>query len=134
MKSIANWLVLVVFALQASGMVWFAHLGQCSGPAQEPSCRCGHDHSGALPVFARDIAGSVGHHPASGSKPAPHHHDTQQCGVCQLLLTLVATQEIPPALPAVAELAFGQPAAWDQPSAQTFPSTLDARGPPATTL
>jgi hypothetical protein len=176
MKTIANWFLLAVFALQATGAVWFAHLGQCcqdqGSVCQKACCQCSLCRDAGA---ARHVAGPFGHvagtlhrgadiwapfyafaskHNGDGYRfqieaklrsvwttksqpvplPIPHRHDSRTCGICQLLLTLAATPQVPPALPAANLVAFDRPALSDQPAAHTFLSTLDARGPPACTL
>jgi hypothetical protein len=134
MKTIVNWVVIGVFALQATGVVWFTHLAECCEPARTAFCPCGHcddagDHGlawGDLAVFQR--------HPVSPAKPTAPRHDPGKCGICQSLVMLSATTEIPPALPAIQAVAFEQPVPSPRLAAHTSLSTLDARGPPVFTL
>ena len=131
MKSVMNWFVLGVFALQATGVVWCAHLAECSEPDRAASCQCGRGHDNGTHAFAWDDLRAAQHHPAAPSKPSPQRHDPQKCSICQVLLTLAATTGIPPALPAISEVRSEPLAPSDQPAHDTFLSAVDARGPPA---
>jgi len=148
MKTVLHWFLLGVFTLQATGATWYAHLAECSccpEPKKAAACQCGHCRCAAAHGFAWQDFRALRHRLASATlhgqdgqatapgKPVPHRHAPRDCGICQLLLTLAATAEIPQPLPAVHPLTFEQPAASERPIADTFLSTLDARGPPART-
>jgi hypothetical protein len=135
MKIVVNWFLLGVFTLQATGATWYAHLSECCcEPEKVATCQCGHCRCAAAHGFAWEDFRTLHRHPASGGNPIHHRHDSQTCSICQLLLTLAATTEVPQALPAIHEVTFEQPAPSERPLADTFLSTLDARGPPACTL
>jgi hypothetical protein len=133
-KTVAIWLMLGVFTLQTTGALWFAHLAEYSEPETAATCQCGHCHNADAHAFACGDIRTIRYHPASPGKPVPHRHDPHKCGICQFQLTLAATTHVPPALAAINEVAFEQPAPSDRPTAHTFGSTRDARGPPASTL
>ena len=127
--------MLAVFAFQATGLSMSAHLAACDEPGQEAACcQCGHGHDSDSCGFALGDLRAVGHHPASSGKQVPHRHDSQNCGVCQLLLTLAATTDAPLVLPAIDEVTIEPSAPSDRPAVDTLLSTLDARGPPASSL
>jgi hypothetical protein len=134
MKIALKWLVVVVFAFQATGASWFVHLASCSKPAaEELCCPCGGGCRHSIEVaWPQQACGDE--HPARPSEPGPCHHDPAKCPTCQVLLTLAATTTVPPALPAIAQATFNQPIPTDHPLADAFPAILDARGPPAHTL
>jgi hypothetical protein len=148
MKTVVNWFLIGVFALQATGATWYAHLAECCccEPQKAAPCQCGHCRCTAARGFAWEDFRTLRRHLASTTKPAraapatapgkPIHprHDSQTCGICQLLLNLAATAEIPQPLPAINQITLEQPAPSERPIADTFLSTLDARGPPAFTL
>jgi hypothetical protein len=148
MKTAVHWFLLGVFALQATGATWYAHLAECCScqPPKAATCQCGHCRVAAARGFAWEDFRALRHHSASATKhgqgapatppgkPIHHRHDSQTCGVCQLLLNLAATAQIPEPPPAIPPVAFEQPAPSERPIADTFLSTLDARGPPACTL
>jgi hypothetical protein len=143
MKTVANWFLVGVFALQATGMVWSAHLDQycqSQGVARgQACCPCGlcHEalrHTAGPYSFAWKGIFAMGHQPAPAPKPTPIRHDPRNCRICQVLLMLWATAQTPATLVAVNEVPFQQPAPCARPAAHTFLSTLDARGPPAAEL
>lgn len=134
LKIAMKWLVLGVFALQATGILLFAHLAECSEPSDAVCCQCGHIHNVESSGLARANLEDVADHPAAPGKHSLPRHDSQQCLTCQLLLTLSAITPILSALPAINQITLEQPVLSDRPIADTFLATLDARGPPAGTL
>jgi hypothetical protein len=148
MKTAVHWFLIGIFALQATGATWYAHLAECSCCEQPKAaaCQCGHCCGAAARGFAWEDFRALRRHLASTTKPGqdsratppgkPIHprHDSQTCSVCQLLLNLAATAQIPQPPPAIHPLTLEQPALSERPIADTFLSTLDDRGPPALAL
>ncbi len=133
MKTIANWFLLGIFALQTTGVVRFVHLMQLD-PGTNACIECQHCHGACSHAFVSTGHGVLPHNPATPGPRIPHRHDPQKCKICRMLATPAASPPAPPAIPAVTGLVFELPAPPARPGFETLRSALDVRGPPAATL
>jgi hypothetical protein len=135
MNTVLKWLAVCIFAVQATGGMWYAHL-TCCDEADGQDIACCHDPVRGLDVDEATGIGNESEHSSATDKPSHHHHhDPRTCSICQILLTLSATTSIPPVLPTIAQSARPQAARPpDRPFLNVFLAAIDARGPPACAL
>ena len=120
MMTDTKWFMVSIFALQATGALWFAHVTTCCETQNRAAC---------CESASCDECDGVHFAPAG-----PCHHASQACDICKTLLTLRVMAVVEPALPAATGVCHLLPPAVNQSLPTGVFSIVDARGPPAIIL
>jgi len=117
----------IVFAFQATGASWFAHVTAASDGGPDSACSCGRIHAAAWPMGDPQGKGGCDHH-----RPGPPvRHDTGHCDLCKALLGLAAVVAVAPACPAIEQARTVNETPSASPALGIAPGSLGSRAPPA---